>query len=242
MINNEKKFAILKCLVVLFLIFLPSLYTNIITISGMERYNYIFDSSVNAQITMSHIFSWLVHSLQILIPLLVIILISKEAFKDYGFSKPGIKVFFIGQARILLVFLCFLFILGIALVVVLLKNSGLMEELVEKTAGLRLGQHTNSGAMILLSVIPLLLSALMEELCFRSYLYKNINKLISNKWVCVSISCLLFSALHIYQGIFGAIGAFILGFALSIEFKKSNNIYIVTVFHFLKNISAFLLT
>ncbi|MDR1182724.1 MAG: CPBP family intramembrane metalloprotease [Bacteroidales bacterium] len=69
----------------------------------------------------------------------------------------------------------------------------------------------------------LFLSAFTEELCFRSYFYNNINKIIQNKWVCIIMANLLFSFGHIYQGIYGCIYSFVLGMLMSVEYKNRNN-------------------
>ncbi|MDR1127445.1 MAG: CPBP family intramembrane metalloprotease [Treponema sp.] len=93
-------------------------------------------------------------------------------------------------------------------------------------------------SLFILCIIPLFLSAFTEELCFRSYFYNNINKIIQNKWVCIIITNLLFSFGHIYQGIYGCIYSFVLGMLMSIEYKNRNNIYTIIIFHMVMNVCS----
>jgi membrane protease YdiL (CAAX protease family) len=120
----------------------------------------------------------------------------------------------------------------LALVDMLLLNKGIADEMLGQEIKLK---H-NSIIMISLQLIPMAIAAFAEELCFRSYLYKNLNKLIGNKLLCIIIINIAFALCHIYQGIIGVISAFILGMALSLEFKKRGSIFTISLFHLLRNI------
>jgi membrane protease YdiL (CAAX protease family) len=107
-------------------------------------------------------------------------------------------------------------------------NYGNILELVE--------QENNTGKMILINLIPLILMAFAEEVCFRSFLYRNLCTIVKKKWICIIFVNLLFGAGHIYQGLMGVLGTFVIGIVFSIEFEKHNNIYTISIFHALRNI------
>lgn len=98
----------------------------------------------------------------------------------------------------------------------------------------------NTTPLIVIHLLLTFLKAFDEELLFRSFLYKNLNKIIGNKWVCVIIVNIIFGVVHIYQGIRVIFITFALGLIFSIEFKKHNNIYTVSIFHALRNLYVFM--
>jgi membrane protease YdiL (CAAX protease family) len=238
--NKEKGIIIAKCSLIIFLVFIPNIYNSIIYIIGNDDFNYFFTPPAASELTVKFIVSWLIHSLQILFPVFLVMYLSREDIKSYGLIKAGIKDYFFALLRMVLYFLCLSVILGIVLFLIILINNDIMEY-ANNLLEIDTGKGINKIPMILLSIVPLILGAFTEELCFRSYLYRNINKLIANKWICILITNILFAMLHIYQGIMGFLVALIFGIVLSLEFKRKNNIYTITIFHAIKNLLAFVM-
>jgi membrane protease YdiL (CAAX protease family) len=177
-----------------------------------------------------------VTSLQISFPIIFIIILSKEPFNEYGFNKISKKTFVLAILRQFLSFIGIMIIIGIVITVI----QYIFElNLQNNTMKFNIEIKRNNIFLFILSIIPLFLSAFTEELCFRSYFYNNINKIIQNKWVCIIITNLLFSFGHIYQGIYGCIYSFVLGVVMSIEYKNRNNIYTIIIFHMITNVYAF---
>jgi membrane protease YdiL (CAAX protease family) len=129
-----------------------------------------------------------------------------------------------------------MFIIGIIIIIIqyIFKLN-----LLNSTTEFNINIRKSNILLFILSIIPIFLGAFTEELCFRSYFYNNLNKIIQNEWVCIIITNLLFSLGHIYQGIYGCIYSFVLGIVMSIEYKRRNNIYTIIIFHMITNVYAF---
>jgi len=222
--------ALLKCLFVIVLFCVPQFYTNFKTFmeSSQKDYTYYvftfdFDDALKD----------LVKVIRYTLPVIILIILTNESFAEYGFNKITVKELLKSLLRLFCLTLIF--------------------SIVFRLFDLRLNQKFNYGYIFnlpkeeknttLLIVIHLLLTFLMafeEELLFRSFLYKSLNKIIENKWICVIIVSILFGIVHIYQGIIPVFITFALGLIFGIEFKKHNNIYTVSIFHALRNIYVFM--
>jgi membrane protease YdiL (CAAX protease family) len=233
--DKEKRINILKCILVVSVAVIPSTFRAIILFLK-EDPEKIFINYYNFDLGIYSALSWLIMAFQFAFPVLLVIIISNESFKDYGFNKTGIK----DAAKALL--RLFLIILGPPLIIVIIcvctllvffndVNYDIFNEILFK--------EKIPIQMLLINIIPIILLSFTEEICFRSYLYTNRNKIFKAKWVCILITNILFAGCHIYQGIAGVIFAFFFGVICSIEYKNHKNIYTIGTFHAIRNIIAF---
>ena len=195
----------------------------------------VFFNYYNFNLNYYSALSWSIQAFQFSIPILIIIYLSREAFYDYGFNKISIKESLKSFLRLLGLTLLSSLIFGIISLVIIMFYKGFnyetMYNLIQK--------EENTSTIILVNILPIMLRAFTEELCFRSFLYNNLRKIINGKWICIIVVNLLFAIGHIYQGIMGVAGAFIIGIVFSIEFQKHNNIYTISIFHGLRNLLTF---
>jgi membrane protease YdiL (CAAX protease family) len=229
------KTVILKCFFVVFLVFIPSLFFSLTAL--LNNGQSVIVNYFNFNLGVRSALSWLMQSFQYGFPVLVLLFLTNESFADYGFNKISIKEWFKSLFRLLGLSILFSIILSI---IVMLMMSFFKDFNYEDFYKL-IGSRKNSIFAFSLNLIPIVLIAFTEELCFRSYLYINLNKIIKNKWICIMIVNLLFGICHIYQGLIGVIGTFFIGIIFSIEFKNHKNIYTISVFHALRNITTFIL-
>jgi len=225
--------AILRCLFVIFLFCVPCYFAafKIFLSSNGNIFfdNYSFTLDLNsALIRLFQVFEYG-------LPIIILMILTNDSFEEYGFNKISLINLLKSLFRILGLTLLFLIAFGIIISLFFYKKIN--HEIIFKS----LEEENNSTPMILINLAPIILSAFVEELYFRSYLYKNINKIIKNKWICIIIVNTLFGIGHIYQGIIAVFGTFIIGIVFSIEFKKHNNIYTISIFHALRNVLAFVL-
>lgn len=92
------------------------------------------------------------------------------------------------------------------------------------------------GGLFVLMLITVIGAPLMEELLFRSIIFKRISRTF-NIYLGMIISSLVFGLLHIELAI---IGAFIFGIVCCILYTKYKNILIPMTVHFFNNLIAFL--
>jgi hypothetical protein len=228
----RNKSAILKCLFVLFLVFVPSLFFSLATLFNNGQN--IVVNFYNFNLGIRSALSWLIQSFQCGFPVLALIALTNESFADYGFNKISAKEWLKSLFRLLGLTVLSSIVLGIiAMLIMIFSKDFNYEDFYELVS-----REKNSIAAISLNLIPMTLLAFTEELCFRSYLYVNLNKIIENKWVCIIVVNILFGICHIYQGLIGVVGTFFVGIIFSIEFKNHKNIYTISVFHALRNAVA----
>jgi membrane protease YdiL (CAAX protease family) len=236
--NNEKRIILLKCMMIIFLIFLPSLINAVNALLTIEP-NIILNRQFNFKLNIFSAISSSVNSFQVSFPIILLIIIGNDSFKNYGFNKIRIKHLTISLFRLAGINISVL--IAFRIVNIIFNGGFNSEEFTNDTIKKIFNSESNNIHMIIINIIPIMFMAFTEELCFRSYLYINLNKLIINKYTCMIIINLLFSICHIYQGIIPSIQLFIFGLILSIEFEKNNNIFTIAIFHSLNNIYAFLI-
>jgi membrane protease YdiL (CAAX protease family) len=230
--NKERTFILSKCFLIIFLIIIPGTFVPLVNLIGNTD-NIKWSIDFFSRMTINNLLSMVVTSLQVSFPIIFIMILSKESFNEYGFNKISKKDFVLSILRQFLMLIGIMIIIGIVITVMqYIFQLNLLNDTIKFNIKIR----KNNVSLFLLSIIPLFLSAFTEELCFRSYFYNNINKIIQNKWLCIIITNLLFSVGHIYQGIYGCIYSFVLGIVMSIEYKNKNNIYTIIIFHMITNI------
>ena len=225
--------ALLRCIFVIFLLCVPSIFASFkIFLNSSNNIffsNYVFTLDLNSALIE------LVQVFQYSLPVIILIILTNESFKEYGFNKVSFKDLLKSLLRLSGLTILFSIGSGIIIGLFLYKKENYLD--IFKL----FKEENNSNLMILINLVPTILLAFIEELYFRSFLYKNLNKIIEKKWICIIIVNILFGIGHIYQGIIAMFGTFIIGIVLSIEFKKHNNIYTISLFHALRNVLAFVL-
>jgi membrane protease YdiL (CAAX protease family) len=212
--------------------FFPNLFNSIEYLINENQESTLF-SFYNFNLGIYSSLSWLIISIQVSFPIILLLIVGNESLKEYGFNTFSIKDFIKSFVRLLSSMLCFLIVAGMIysyIIPSIYKNFD--ANIIHQS----IYNEKNSTLMIIINIVPMALIAFSEELCFRSYFYINLNKLLNNRWVCIIISNLLFSIPHIYQGIMAVVMAFFMGIIFSMEFKKYNNIYTITIFHTIWNI------
>jgi membrane protease YdiL (CAAX protease family) len=229
----KNKNAILRCLFVLFLFCVPSylaafkIYLSSDGNIFLSNYSFTLDYKT-ALISFIQVF-------QYGLPIIILMILTNDSFEEYGFNKVSLIDLLKSLLRMFGLTLLFLIAFGIIVGLLFYKKMD------SENIFMSLEKENNTTLMILLNLVPIILLAFIEELYFRSFLYKNLNKIIEKKWICIIIVNILFGIGHIYQGIIAMFGTFIIGMVLSIEFKKHNNIYTISIFHALRNVMAFVL-
>jgi len=80
-----------------------------------------------------------------------------------------------------------------------------------------------------------------EELFFRAYLITNFKRSGLNTYYAVTISVVLFSMGHLYQGVVGFWGTALIGLYFSLIFLRCRNVHIIAIAHGLYNFTTLLL-
>jgi membrane protease YdiL (CAAX protease family) len=235
--NMKNRDAILRCLFVIFLFCVPSYLAAFKIFLSSNENNFL--SNYSFTLDFYSVLIMFIQVLQYGLPIIILMILTNDSFEEYGFNKVSLKDLLKSLLRMLGLTLLFLIIFGI--IVGIIIGLLLYKEMNYENIFTSLEKENNNTLMILLNLVPITLLAFIEELYFRSYLYKNLNKIIENKWICIITVNILFGIGHIYQGIIAMFGTFIIGLVLSIEFKKHNNIYTISIFHALRNVLAFVL-
>ncbi len=91
-------------------------------------------------------------------------------------------------------------------------------------------------------LISCLVTGYLEELYFRSYLTTRMTFEGIPRTKIIILVNILFAAGHLYQGIAGLAGTFIIGIYLTFLFFKSRNIHLIAITHGLYNFSILILS
>jgi membrane protease YdiL (CAAX protease family) len=172
----KNKDAILKCLFVIFLFCVPSYFAAFKIFLGGDGNS--FHSNYNFTLDFESALLRLVQVFQFGLPIIILMILTNDSFEEYGFNKISFKDLLKSLLRILGLSLLFLVAFAIIIGLVFYKNYKEMNhEMILKS----LEEENNNTLMILINLVPIILFASVEELYFRSFLYKNLNKIIENK-------------------------------------------------------------
>jgi membrane protease YdiL (CAAX protease family) len=89
------------------------------------------------------------------------------------------------------------------------------------------------GVPLTLTLIALVFSVTYEELFSRGYLIGRLREQFGNYWAPILISSILFGAMHLYQGYYGAIIATLLGVVFGFVFAITQRIWHSIIVHYL---------
>jgi membrane protease YdiL (CAAX protease family) len=100
----------------------------------------------------------------------------------------------------------------------------------------------NNPALLPLAFLSSLAIAYREEAFFRAYLLTRLEQLSVNPAVAVVVASAAFSLGHMYQGVGGALVAFVLGLFLGWVFLRRRTVHVVAIAHGLYNFTVLALT
>ena len=177
--SKENIITVFEIILIICLIVLPNLYYSSISLlfSNLDSENLLFGNMFNRRNLISlNSYIWLIiHSLQVLIPVLFIIYIKNEDFKDYGFIKINIGNIIKGLFHILLIYIIVLIVFAIlfGVIITFLFFNNLVGDLNNKIFDnfKNIQKEKINVIIIILFLLPLLLNSITEELVFRSFLF-----------------------------------------------------------------------
>ena len=167
-------------------------------------------------------------SLQVSIPILLIMRLRNVRWADYGFVsfRPARDVL-VGIGLTLLGYFSYY------AVATLLYNLG-----VDFSGDYDAIPQITTEARISLVTIFLIMAASVangfaEELAMRSYLLTRLAELVGSSVVAVLVTSVVFAAYHSYQGRYGVISTLMIGLVLGAYFAKTRRFWPVMIAHFI---------
>jgi membrane protease YdiL (CAAX protease family) len=97
----------------------------------------------------------------------------------------------------------------------------------------------NGIVAVVAFVFSVCVSAFAEELVMRAYLVPRFERLLGSSTRSIFVTAGLFASFHIYQGIDGAVSAFIMGLVYGTMFLWSRRLWPVAVAHSISNLLVF---
>jgi len=167
-------------------------------------------------------------SLQVSLPILLIMRLRKVRWADYGFVsfRPLHDI----AIAIGLTLLCYFTYFALT---TLIYNFGL-DFSSDSDA---IPQMTTEASISILSIFLILTASaangFCEELAMRSYLLTRLSELCGSQVIAVVTTSMLFASYHIYQGRYGVILALVVGLILGTYFAKAKRIWPIVITHFL---------
>ncbi len=165
----------------------------------------------------------IVSSLQVMIPLLVIIWLSNDQWSMFGIVRPkwlidvaiGGLVFICGMMAYLIAYYSF--------TPSILESSG---SVYSATAPIPKGIFAH-----LLCLVFCVLSGFAQELVMRGYLLARLERLLRSTTAAVLVTTALFASYHIYQGIPAVVACAALGFVYAVSFCMTRRIWPLCLAH-----------
>jgi membrane protease YdiL (CAAX protease family) len=173
-----------------------------------------------------------VYSLQIFMPLLVILALGKDRWSLFGIVRPAWVTD--------VVFAC---VIGVSDKVVYgFVVSMLPISLAERADALHAPHwaRPQGAAEYLLLLISFIAGAFSEELVMRGYLIPRFERLLRSTWLPVLITSAVFGSYHLYQGVVPAIGLFASGLVYAVSFCFLRRLWPLCIAHALVNFTLFL--
>ena len=179
----------------------------------------------------THEVNLLVAALQISMPLLLIMALSKDSWSTFGIVRPswiadalgGIAIFYMAKvARSFATSLLQPF---------LLKGSAtFISANVARPEGI---------FEYVLIILVLVLSGFAEKLAMRGYLIPQLEQLLKSSWVAILITSLLFASYHLYQGVPATIIIAVEGLVYGVAFYFFRRLWPLCIAHTLHNLLIF---
>ena len=158
-----------------------------------------------------------VRSLQVSVPILLIMKLRNVSWSDYGFV--GFRKLIDILIAVGLVVLCYCAYYGSAII---LYNCGVDFSGDYDGIPVMTADASISLGSIVLIFVASAANGLAEELAIRSYLLTRLSEIIGSKVAAVILTSVLFAAYHSYQGRYGVLAAVMAGLVFGTYFAKTN--------------------
>jgi membrane protease YdiL (CAAX protease family) len=176
--------------------------------------------------------SMIVHKLQVVMPVLVIMALSRDSWRCFGIVRPkwigdallAVAIWFAGNATYIFV--------------ARLLPSSVLHGF--RAAHIAYQARPEGLAGFLLLVVTHVAVGFSEELVMRAYLITRLQRLLSSTWLAVVISTALFASWHLYQGATGTISAAADGLVYGIAFCWFRRLWPLCLAHAAHNIWIYL--
>ena len=220
--NTKKRLRLLSFLdviAVLCLAVFPAL------VYGIMAYGSSSDAGGDA-FFQTDLFLLVVRSIQVAIPILAIMHLTKISWSDYGFVKfKPISDMVVGGV---LMVLCLFMYYAIAY---FWYFAGIGNTGDEANADLIAGPAF-SLTNFLLVLIASLANSFAEELAMRSYMIPRLEEISKSPIFAILATSFMFASYHIYQGMIVVIYAFVIGIVFGVYFHRARRFWPILVAHF----------
>lgn len=176
---------------------------------------------------LSNELSLIVRSLQVSLPVLMIMALSKDPWSLFGIVRPKWIADVLGGFAIWIVAFVVHFY-AVSLLPPWMRGSG------HHLAGPK-GMPTY--CLLLAGSVA---NGFAEEVVMRGYLLPRLERLLRSTWLAVLITTALFASYHIYQGVRGAVGAAAIGFVYAVVFCLSRRLWPLCVAHAIADFMPYL--
>lgn len=166
---------------------------------------------------------------QIALILYLLSSVGNRKFRDYGILPPAPRTILLGLLA---------FILLAAVFLILLFTASLLPREWIEAALPEFRWSYSDYTLLPLVVLSCFISAYREELYFRSYLLTEFSRLGSSFPAAAAASLGLFALGHLYQGVSGFVVALVLGFYLTMVFRRSRSLHVPAIAHGLYNLAV----
>jgi membrane protease YdiL (CAAX protease family) len=208
----------LEVFAVLSLCLIPGIYTAITSLIIPHPNRATEAHSIDTQ------FLSLIHSLQMVFPLLVIVVLSRESWRNFGIIRPRCGVDIIGGCA---VWAC---VKSVSIVVHCILPASMFEH--------DIISHPKPGGIFhyLLLLMAICASVFAQELAVRGFLLTRLERLLKSTTGAIVISTILFGSYHVYQGLGSAISVTAAGLVYAIAFCMFRRLWPICISHAITNI------
>lgn len=176
----------------------------------------------------------IVRSLQVSLPILLILKLRKIRWADFGFVKLSLlRDLATGLGLAFLGYLAY-YLLAYGLLLAGVDFSDDADALQSMTQDSRVGIGT-----IALLILCSCANGFAEEIAMRSYLLVRIGELSGSMVVGAALTTVLFAAYHSYQGRYGIVSAFAVGAVFATYFVVTKRFWPIAIAHALMDLGGF---
>jgi membrane protease YdiL (CAAX protease family) len=211
----------LEVIAILFLAYIPSIVPALADVL-------VWRSPRGQSPWLYHYVLLIVQSLEISLPLLVILALSGEPWKAFGIVRPNWII------DILLAFVVTVVASSAYRLVIALLPTSYLHSLLDAHSVHRAAATGVFGVLML--VVGQACVGFSEEFVNRAYFITRFERLFSSTWLAVVVSTALFASCHMYQGVLGTISAATMGLVFAIAYCWTRRLWPLCVAHAAHNI------
>lgn len=176
--------------------------------------------------------NWIIDAVRVSVPLLMILALTKDPWARFGIVRPKWIVDALLSCAIgvcAFVFLCF---------VMSILPSSMREHSTATHAVSRTSPEGPLGYILLF--VACIVGAFAEELVMRGYLIARLERLLTSTVAAVAIATMVFASYHLYQGLWGVIGAGANGLVYAVAFCLLRRLWPICLAHAFYNFVLYL--